>query len=122
MRKRSTHVLLVGICYIGLCIATNFIGKAVLKQQLLKGSLAQWKDSLPAQEAASERSPGQPETMAFKSGPKIRVELSLCFIPLIFGAECSRVIGGLNGYGTVGIYLLTPWRVYVLSETQTWVS
>lgn len=121
--KRFTKVAgISGACYFALWLATALTARPALERQLRDEVMAQWKASLPAQAAASIRYPGQTESMAFKEGPSARVNLLSCLAPLVFRAECSRMIGGLNGYGTVGVYLLTPWRVYLLSETQTWIS
>ena len=66
--------------------------------------------------------PSIPHLPVYESGPVARVDLLACPAPLFIRVSCGRSIGGDNGYGWIGWYFVTPWRIYQISATYTWVS
>jgi hypothetical protein len=116
MRLNAKILLIAAGVYLAFWGATRLSATWILERQLLSEARVDW-----------ERHRGDPRrkeagSMAFESGPQIEVELLSCPAPLVFKAKCGRIIGPLNGYGTVGRYFLTPWRAYLISEVHTWVS
>lgn len=117
MTPRAKKRLLVAAgVYLALWGATWVAGPRRLERQLQAEAQRDW-----------ERYRGDPKaprygSMAHPDGPGVTVTLLACPAPFIFKAECGRVIGPLNGYGTFGYYFLTPWRVYMLVEKADWVA
>ena len=123
MKKRIAKWLLVGVVLYGaLWGLTVAFGGRRLERQLaadLREVWRMWRDKAETRDAPW---PGAKDRMAFAGGPSLKVRLISCPAPFICLAEVDRTIGGLNGRGAVGKYLLTPWRTYILSEHGTWVS
>jgi hypothetical protein len=88
----------------------------------MREAAADWQRQRADQLKTRERYPGSNEMMAFSKGPRVDIALLSCPAPFVINAECRRIVGGMNGYGTIGCYLCTPWRVYVISEAHTWLS
>jgi hypothetical protein len=121
-RSLPKKALIAVTVYLALWAATWLSAPRLLKRQLLKEVTADWQRYRADQEKKEEHYPHSNEPMAFAKGPQVDVELLSCPAPFLIEAKCGRIVGGLNGYGTVGRYLVTPWRVYILSEVHTWVS
>lgn len=106
--------------------ATALGGAWWLERQLRAELVVEWQRVRAEAMKEKELYPGHREyvmqTMAFASGPVVRIKAFSCPAPFVVDAQCGRVIGGLNGYGTIGRYVLTPWRVYVIYESGTWIS
>lgn len=117
LRPRAKKRLLVAAgLYAALWGATYLAGPRLLERQLLAEARRDW-----------ERYRGDPKaprygSMAHRNGPSVSVTLLACPAPFIIKAECGRVIGPLNGYGTVAYYFLTPWQAYALVEKADWVA
>lgn len=122
MRPVIKKLALVGAVYGALWAATWIFAPVALKRQLDAEAQSDWQRYHAEQEKKAERYPGSREKMAFSNGPHVKVDLLVCPAPFVIMAKCSRMIGGLNGYGTIGWYVFTPWRVYGLWVEQTWVS
>jgi len=124
MKKPAKISVIIFATYAALWDATGYFGPLALKKQIFRDAKVEWEQCYREQEIRNKESPDLKnfDSMAFKSGPSVKVSLRRCFTPFYFEAETSRVIGGLNGAGAVGRYLVMPWRVYVLSEVGTWVS
>ena len=122
MRPIIKKLAVGAVAYAGLWAVTWFYAPVALKRQLYTEAQVDWQRYHAEQEKSRERYPGAHDTMAFSAGPRIDVSLLSCPAPFVIRAECGQAIGGLNGYGTIGWYLLTPWRVYGLSVQHTWVS
>jgi hypothetical protein len=126
MSKLKKALLVLGAVYLALWAATRFVVPSALERQMLREAKAEWKMFRDQQE---ERKKEHPEwarflrdDMASPNGPGVEVVLLSCPAPFLIRASTSRVIGGLNGGGTEGWYLFTPWRVYGIAVTGTWVS
>jgi hypothetical protein len=102
--------------------ATAIFGRTLLEHYLWQDLQTEWRASRADAEREKERFPGQRDRIAFPDGPSLQVKACSCRGALVVYAEIDRTIGGLNGRGTIGRYLVTPWRVYILSERRTWVS
>ena len=123
--KKVARILTTAVATCGvLWGATLYFGPLALRRQILHDAKIEWEQCYREQEVRNKENPELKnfDSMAFKTGPRVRVQLRRCFAPFYFEAETGRLIGGLNGVGTVGRYFITPWKVYVLSEVGTWES
>lgn len=92
---------------------------------MLSEANPEWQRFHEEQELLKMRHPEiarAPGTMAFDAGPVVEVKLLICPVPFFFRAETKRIIGGLNGAGAEGWFFYSPWRVYDIAVSGTWVS
>lgn len=123
MRKRIARRLVAFVAlYSALWGLTFAFGGHLLERQLDADLKKEWREWRDKAEKEREPWPGAKDRMAFAGGPSLKVRVISCPAPLICIAEVDRTIGGLNGRGVVGKYLVTPWHTYILSEHGTWVS
>ena len=108
--------------YCVLWVGTFLSGRAVLEREMRAELKAEWRRCRVEAEGMKEHFPGERDRIAFPDGPTLKIKVFSCRGPLLVYAEVDRTVGGLNGRGTIGRYLITPWRVYVLWERRTWVS
>jgi len=123
--KKTARVLVISIAaYAVLWGATRYVGPLALRKQMLRDAKVEWERCYREQEVRNEKYPELKnfDSIAYKAGPSVSVKLRRCFAPFWFEAETGRAIGGLNGVGEVGRYFVTPWKVYILSEVEIWVS
>ena len=128
--KRSVKVLLVTgiVSYCALWGITAICATPTLESQMLRDAEKEWQYWRRREgKDLAEMKRAHPEfrlsrVMANDGGPWIKVKLLRCPAPFFFIAETSKVIGGLNGTGSVGLYLYSPWHIYFLFVHGTWVS
>jgi hypothetical protein len=113
-----TVVVLYGVLW-GLTVA---FGGGLLERHLAANLKKEWRECRDEAESKDGRFPAAKDRIAFAGGPILKVRVISYPAPFICIAEVDRTIGGLNGRGAVGKYLLTPWRIYILREHGTWVS
>ena len=116
MRPITKNLIIVAGVYLALWSVTRLSATWVLERQLQEEARVVWEHY---HGYSSVKEGG---LMAFAGGPHVEVELLSCPAPFVFRAECETTIGPLNGSGTIGLYILTPWRAYVISENITWIS
>jgi hypothetical protein len=123
MKKRVAKWLVaVVVLYSALWGLTVAFGERLLERHLDADLKKEWREWRDKAETEREPWPGAKDRLAFAGGPNLKVRVISCPAPFICIAEVDRTIGGLNGRGAVGKYLITPWRTYTLSEDDTWVS
>lgn len=123
MKKRIARWLLaVVVLYGALWGLTVVYGDRLLEHHLAADLQKEWRKWRDKAEGKDERWPGARDRIAFARGPTLKVRVISCPAPFICIAEVDRTIGGLNGHGSVGKYLLTPWHIYILYEHATWIS
>ena len=93
-----------------------------MERQVRGELLTEWKKWRTKAESREEMFPGARDREAFPDGPVLEVRVYSCPAPFVVEAEIDRTIGGLNGRGSVGRYLITPWHAYTIFELRTWVS
>ena len=123
MEKRIAKSLVaVVVLYGALWALTVAFGGRLLERHLAADLKKEWREWRDKAETEREPWPGANDRMAFAGGPGLKVRVISCPAPFICFAEVDRTIGGLNGRGAVGKYLVTPWHTYILYEHGTWVS
>jgi hypothetical protein len=105
-----------------LWLGTFCFGRAMLERGLHRELQDEWQSCRAETVARSEHFPGEHDRDVYPDGPMLKVRSVSCVWPLVVDAELDRAIGGLNGRGTVGRYVVTPWRVYIIRERRTWIS
>jgi hypothetical protein len=123
MKKRIAKWLTaIVMLYCALWGLTAAFGGRVLERHLDADLKKEWREWRDKAEIRDERWPQARDSMALARGPSLKVRMISCPAPFICIAEVDRTVGGLNGRGAVGKYLVTPWRTYILSEHGTWIS
>ena len=123
MKKRITIWSLTVVTFYGFFWGlTAAYGGWLLEKQLTADLKKEWREWRDKAEAKRELWPGAKDRTAFAGGPSLKVRVITCPAPFICVAEVDGTIGGLNGRGAVGKYLVTPWRTYILHEQDTWIS
>ncbi len=123
MKKRIAKWLVAIVALYGaLWGLTVAFGGQLLERHLDADLKKEWRECRDKADAEKEYFPGSKDRTAFAGGPSLRVRVISCPAPFVCIAEVDRAIGGLNGGGAVGKYLVTPWRAYILYEHRTWVS
>lgn len=125
MRPITKKALIMAGVYLGLWALTWSYAPRALQRQIYDEAVPDWREYRRQREErkmAGTGAPVRPDLPVYEHGPVARVELLLCPVPFIIKTDCGRSIGGLNGYGWIGWYLVTPWRIYQVSATYTWVS
>jgi len=122
MKNIIRWLIITAAVYCALWGATAVWGGRILERQLSVDLQKEWRSSRDEAEAKREMVPGSRDRIAYPHGPRLKVQALSCPAPFVIDAEVERTIGGLNGRGAVGRYLVTPWRTYILSEHRTWVS
>jgi len=123
MNKRIAKWLIVSFAIYGVLWGlTAAFGGRLLERHLDAELRKEWREWRDKAETEREPWPGAKNRMAFTGGPWLKIRVISCPAPFVCVAVVDRTIGGLNGRGTIGKYLVTPWRTYILSEDRTWVS
>lgn len=122
MRPLAKKVLIGAVAYLSLWGLTWWYAPSALQRQIYDEAVPDWREYRRQGEEGIKDRPSRPDLPVYEHGPVARVELLVCPAPFIIKTDCGRSIGGLNGYGWIGWYLVTPWRIYQIADSPTWVS
>jgi hypothetical protein len=122
MRPIAKKLFVVAGVYFGLWGLTWSYAPKALERQIYDEAVPDWREYRRQRDERSKNRPSRPDLPVYEHGPVSRVELLVCPAPFVIKADCGRSIGGLNGNGWVGWYFATPWRIYQVAATHTWVS
>lgn len=119
--KRALAAILA---YSALWAGTRAYGPFLLHWQLHREALVTWRHFRG--KALDDPSHGRDRlgrnSLAYENGPHVEVHVLSCPTPFLLRMETGQFIGGLNGCGAIGWYLVTPWRVYLIDGCGTWVA
>jgi hypothetical protein len=125
MTKKQKILSGIIASYAGLWAAGWLAGPKLLSRQLMADAVPRWQEwnskrvktvVVGGREIAVSSLP------AYDTGPVVSVENVLSPFPLIFRADCTKAIHGLEGRRWIGWYFVTPWHAYKFSDDTTSIA